>query len=98
MTAFNIVKFRVKPGEDEAFLNAHRNGKANWPGLTRGTIVKTGDRSYCLIGEWPNPEAISAARAQMIETLGTFRAVLEDMGGGVTDAASGQAVLDLKKD
>ena len=41
MSAFNIVKFKVKPGQDEAFLNAHRNGKARWPGLSRGTIVKT---------------------------------------------------------
>ena len=54
MSAFNIVKFKVKPGQDEAFLNAHRNGKARWPGLSRGTIVKTGDGTYCLIGEWPD--------------------------------------------
>jgi hypothetical protein len=97
MTAFNIVKFRVKPGEDEAFLKAHRDGKARWPGLSRGVIVKTGERSYCLIGEWPNAEAITQARAAMIATLGGFRGVLEDIGEGkgVTDAASGVAVLDL---
>jgi len=51
MTMFNVVKFRVKPGQEARFLDAHRDGKANWPGLTRGTMIKTGDRSYCLIGE-----------------------------------------------
>lgn len=100
MTAFNIVKFKVKPGQDEAFLNAHRNGKARWPGLSRGTIVKTGEQTYCLIGEWPDKAAIGAARAAMIDTLGGFRGVLEDLGGGlgITDATSGEAVLDLTKD
>jgi hypothetical protein len=46
MTAVNVVRFRVKPGMDQAFLDAHRNGKAAWPGLLRGFIVKTGERSY----------------------------------------------------
>jgi hypothetical protein len=34
----------------------------------------------------------------MIETLGTFRHALEDLGAGlgVTDAASGNVVLSLK--
>ena len=30
MTAFNVVRFRVKPGHDEAFVEAHRRAK---PGL-----------------------------------------------------------------
>jgi hypothetical protein len=33
MPTFNVVRFRVKPGQDQAFLDAHRGGKANWPGL-----------------------------------------------------------------
>lgn len=28
MPAFNVVKFRVQPGQDEAFLDAHLDGKA----------------------------------------------------------------------
>ncbi len=38
-----------------------------------------------------------AARSEMIKTLDSFRAVLEDQGGGrgVTDAVSGAVVLDL---
>lgn len=97
MTTFNVVRFRVKEGRDEEFLAAHRGGKAHWPGLSRGHILKTGERSYCLIGEWPDLETLKAARAEMIATLGTFRDTLEDLGNGlgVTDAASGDMVVDL---
>ena len=54
MIAFNVVRFHVKLGQDEAFLEAHRNGKVNWPGLLDGHIIKTGEQTYCLIGRWPS--------------------------------------------
>jgi hypothetical protein len=97
MTAFNVVKFQVKPGAEERFLDAHRSGRANWPGLHRGTIIRTGEHTYCLIGEWSDPEALRAARAAMIATLDGFRDMLEELGNGhgVTDAVSGPAVLNL---
>ena len=38
---YNVVKFRVKAGHEAAFLEAHSDGKASWPGLTRGVIIKT---------------------------------------------------------
>lgn len=98
MAAVNIVRFRVKPGKEEAFLDAHRGGRAAWPGLDRGLIVQTGARSYSLIGEWPDMQAIAEDRARMIGTLDTFRHMLEDLGSGlgVTDAVSGPVVLLLK--
>ncbi|MGE0764958.1 MAG: DUF718 domain-containing protein [Hyphomicrobiaceae bacterium] len=79
------------------FLDAHRNGKANWPGLQRAVMIKTGDRTYCLIGEWNNADALARARSAMIATLDSFRNTLEDQGDGrgVTDAVSGDVVLDL---
>ena len=97
MSAFNVVRFRVKPGQDEAFLAAHREGRANWPGLQHGAIIKTGERAYCLIGQWHDAEAIAAARSAMIATLNSFRDTLEPLGEGlgVTDAISGETVLDL---
>jgi hypothetical protein len=97
MEAYNVVKFTVKPGQEASFLDAHRNGKAKWPGLERGTIIKTGERTYCLIGEWSSPEALAAARPAMIKTLDSFRAGLEDQGSGrgVTDAVSGAVVLEF---
>jgi quinol monooxygenase YgiN len=97
MATFNVVRFRVKEGRDEEFLAAHCDGKARWPGLIAGHIIKTGERSYCLIGEWADVAAIKGARSQMIATLDSFRDTLEDLGGGhgVTDAVSGDVVVDL---
>jgi hypothetical protein len=98
MSYFNIVRFRVRPEQEARFLGAHLGGKAEWPGLLHGVMIKTGERAYCLIGEWANAEAMAEARGQMIETLNGFRETLEDLGAGlgVTDAVSGQVVLDLK--
>ena len=33
MEVYNVVRFKVKPGQEQAFLDAHRDGKAKWPGL-----------------------------------------------------------------
>lgn len=97
MQVYNVVKFKVKAGGEAAFLDAHRGGKAKWPGLESGVIIKTGEQTFCLIGTWTSQDAMVAARPAMIETLNSFRAVLEDQGGGrgVTDAASGAVVLEL---
>jgi hypothetical protein len=97
MQIYNVVKFKVQAGKEAAFLAAHSDGKAKWPGLERGVIIKTGEPTFCLIGTWSSQEAMVAARPAMIRTLDSFRAVLEDLGDGrgVTDAASGAVVLDL---
>jgi hypothetical protein len=98
MTAFNAVRFRVKPGRDQEFLDAHKNIKTDWAGLKHVNMIKTGDRSYCIIAEWNDMDALAAARPKMVGTLDTFRHLLEDLGGGlgVTDPVSGPVVLELK--
>jgi hypothetical protein len=35
MTAFNVVRIRVKPGREQEFLDAHRNVQTDWPGLRK---------------------------------------------------------------
>jgi quinol monooxygenase YgiN len=97
MTAFNIVRFRVKPGHDEAFIEAHRRADRAFKGFLRGSLVKTGERSYCMVGEWDSFASLAAARPQMIGLLDTFRADLEDLGSGLglTDPVSGEVVLTL---
>ena len=64
----------------------------------RGALVKTGDRTYCMVGEWDSFDSLAASRPQMIGVLDSFRADLEDLGNGlgVTDPVSGEVVLDLK--
>jgi hypothetical protein len=82
---------------ERSFLDAHRDGKAAWPGLTRGLIIGTGDRHYVLVGEWADMAALAGARDAMIATLNSFRHTLEDQGDGVgvTDAVSGDVALAL---
>ena len=98
MTAFNVVRFRVKPGRDQDFLDAHKTIGATWVGLVHANIIKTGDRSYCIIAEWQDMDACIKARPVMISTLNSFRDALEDLGGGlgVTDPVAGAVVLSLK--
>lgn len=98
MTAFNAVRFKVKPGRDQEFLDAHKAIAADWPGLRRVNVVKTGDNGYCIIAEWDDMESLARARPNMIATLDSFRHTLEDLGGGlgVTDPVSGPVVLELK--
>ena len=98
MTAFNAVRFRVKPGRDEDFIEAHRRVERNWPGMRQANLIKTGEHSYCIVGEWDDVDSIAAARPHMLATLDTFRDTLEDLGGelGVTDPVSGPVVLELK--
>ena len=98
MTAFNAVRFRVKPGRDQDFLDAHRSVRQDWPGLVHANIIKTGERNYCIIAEWDDMEALVGARQNMIATLDSFRDTLEDLGGGlgVTDPVAGPVVLAVK--
>jgi hypothetical protein len=98
MTALNIVRFRVKPGREQEFLDAHKKAKVSWPGFKQANMVKTGDRTYCIVGEWSDMDSFSKARANMIALLDSFRDTLEDLGGGlgVTDPVSGPVVLELK--
>jgi hypothetical protein len=98
MTAFNAVRFRVKPGRELDFLDAHKKVQADWPGLVHVNMVKTGERTFCIIAEWTDMDALAAARPHMIATLDSFRDTLEDLGGGlgVTDPVAGPVVLALK--
>ena len=98
MTAYNIVRFKVKVGQEKAFLDAHKD-IGDIKGMKEGAIIKTGERTYCIIGKWDSFDQIAAARPKMIAQLDSFRNLLEDMGNGlgVTDPVSGTAVLEWPK-
>ena len=98
MTAFNAVRFRVKPGREQDFLDAHKKVQADWPGLKHANVIKTGERTFCIIAEWTDMDSLAKARSNMIATLDSFRDTLEDLGGGVglTDPVSGPVILALK--
>ena len=83
MTAFNIVRFRVKPGREDAFVEAHRRTDLAFKGFRRGALVKTGERMYCMLGEWDSFDSLAAARPAKIAVLDTLRAPLGALGGGL---------------
>ncbi len=101
MTAYNVVRMRVKPGRNNDYVEAHRSVDRNsFEGMRAFTIVQTGERDFCVIGEWDSLEAMAAARPKMIETLDRFRDLLDDLGGnlGVTDPVSGEAVFEVRRE
>jgi len=97
MAAVNIVRFRVKPGQEDAFVRAHKVAKLGAAGFRGAELVKTGERTYCFVGRWDSAAALAAARPAMIAVLDSFRDTLEDLGGGlgVTDPVSGEVVVEL---
>ena len=98
MSAYNIVRFRTKPGCEDKVIQAHRHASANFPGFIRGSLIKTGERSSCMIGEWDKQSSIDAAENEMIGVLDSFRDSLEDLGPGmgVTDPVAGEVLVELE--
>jgi hypothetical protein len=97
MTAYNVVRFRVKAGMEDAFLASQRRSlEQQMPGALDGALIKTGERSYCFVGKWDRFESIVAARPTMISFLDEVRPYLEDLGNGlgVTDPVSGETVAE----
>jgi len=94
MTAYNVVRFKVKPGQEQKFIELHKS-LPDLDGMKDGALIKTGDRAYCFVGKWDDYESIVEARPQMIGILDGFRAMLEDLGGGLglTDPVSGPAIV-----
>lgn len=100
MTAFNVVRYRVRPEYEEEFLRLNKEvDRSNLVGLRSASLIKTGERSYCMIGEWDSMESIVAARPLMVKNLERGRGMLEDLGEGrgVTDAVSGEVVSELHR-
>ena len=99
MTAMNVVHMRVKPGRENEFVSIHQafdtNGLA---GMRTFWVIKTGERDYCVVGEWNGMDDIAEARPAMIAHLDKLRSILEDLGGGrgVTEPWSGPVELQLK--
>jgi len=99
MTTYNVVRMRVKPGRDADYLKSHESldsSAMREAGLRKFVIVKTGERAYCVIGEWDSMDGMVKARPLMIAQLDRMRDMLEDLGGGlgVTDPISGEQVFE----
>ena len=96
MTVMNVVHMRVKPGMEAEYIRLHRDFDAKAiPGSRNFWLVKSGERSFIVIGEWDSMEAMVAARPAMIANLDKLRPILEDLGGGrgVTEPWAGEVAL-----
>ena len=93
MTAYNVVRFRVKPGREKDFVALHARMDEPMKGFRKGTLIKTGNRTYCFIGEW-DTEASIAGPPRMVAKMGDM---LEDLGGGLglTDPVVGEVVAEM---
>jgi hypothetical protein len=98
MRAYNVVRFRVKAGREQEFIAIHQEqARTRMQGFQGGALIKTGERTYCFIGEWDAFASLAKARPQLIANLDRMRAILEDLGNGlgVTDPVSGEALVEF---
>ena len=59
MTVMNIVHMRVKPGREAEFIALHKELNASvMVGMRNFWVTKVGERSYCVVGEWSDMEAL----------------------------------------
>ena len=96
MTAMNVVHMRVKPGQEEEYVRLHRElDMRSMAGARNLWLVRSGERSFIVVGEWDSAEALAAARPAMIANLDRLRPLLEDLGGGrgPTEPWSGEVAL-----
>jgi hypothetical protein len=63
MTAFNAVRFKVKAGREQQFLDAHNKVAFAWPGLRHVNIIKTREHTFCVITEWTDMPRSRGAQA-----------------------------------
>jgi hypothetical protein len=97
--AFNMVRMRVKPDCESEFLALNENpGHEVERGLRTACLIRTGERCYCLIGEWDSLDALAAAGPAMGQDLDRLRPLLEDWAEGVgfADAVSGAVIARLR--
>jgi hypothetical protein len=98
VTAFNILRYRVRSGKNGAFEAAFRETGLSPAGLVRASLVKTASIGYSLVGEWNTLAAFNAARPVIAAAVEGQRPYLEDIGGGLgaTYEDAGEVVYQRK--
>ena len=96
MSGYNVVKFTVKDGMDEKFLDTQKQFSFESEGFRNAHMIKTGDHDYCFIGEWESAKDSLNAEDKMVSMLNQFRDCLDNQGDGkgITDAIVGDVVID----
>jgi len=96
MKAFNVVRFRPKPGQEEEFERRFAELDRQFDGLIKFSLVKSETGAYFSVGEWNDFASVVRARPQMAINLDHFRSTLIDNGEGkgVTDPVSGTVIYE----
>jgi heme-degrading monooxygenase HmoA len=66
MAAVNVVRFRVKPGREAEVIDIQRKSHRDFAGFKRYVLIKTGERSYCVVGEWDSSGTASRASSPRV--------------------------------
>ena len=74
----SVVRFKVKPGNEQSFIDSMKKF-SNPDGVITRKVIKTGERSYCSVVEWVDENSLANARQQMIAYLDTIRDILEEL-------------------
>jgi len=97
MQYMNVVRFKVKPGLADSFLEKMRK-QPSWEGNQWMRTIQTGDNQFCGCGLWDSKEAMFGQMENMVKWLDSIRPMLEEISPeiGVTDAVSGPVVTDSR--
>ena len=91
------VRFQVKTGQENAFLEAVMKFDASQhPGCISHQVIDAGNGRFQSNVIWENEDAIAAARPNLIKFLDTMRPTLAEISPelGVTDPISGTIVKE----
>ena len=48
---YNVVRFKVKSGQEKTFIDAQQMPDPDMPGFKGGGMIKTNERNYCFVGD-----------------------------------------------
>lgn len=83
MEACNVVRMRVRPEFEAEFLAILDNPCADVEsGLCNSFLIRTGERTYCLVAQWYSAAAMKAGEVHVLQGLDEIRHMLEDLDDG----------------
>ena len=83
METCNVVRIRVKPEFEAEFLALNENPSHGVEqGLIHSFLVRTGERTYCFVGQWSSMTALAAGQSVIAAQWDKMRHMLDDLGEG----------------
>ena len=91
----NVVRFQVKPEFKDVIVSKFAEFERP-SGYQMGRLIRTGEFTYCSVGEWDIQESLVNARPAMIGFLDSGRHMLDEINPelGVTAPVSGPVVME----